>query len=106
MKKLLLTILLLTASGEVLCQQRIQGYIRKDGTMVDGHFRTRPNGTALDNYSTSGNWNPNSGTVSNRRLDIPTTRIDDLEQRTTHIGPRGGRYHIGGNGQKIYDRKN
>lgn len=35
--------------------------IRSDGTFRDGHFRTAPNGTRLDNYSTRGNTNPFTG---------------------------------------------
>lgn len=37
------------------------GYVRKDGTVVQGHYSTSPNGTKLDNYSTRGNVNPYTG---------------------------------------------
>lgn len=36
----------------------VQSYLRDDGTQVPGHFRTAPNDTAADNYSTPGNVNP------------------------------------------------
>ena len=36
----------------------INGYTRKDGTYVPGHWRTDPNTTRNDNYSTEGNVNP------------------------------------------------
>lgn len=36
-------------------------YIRSDGTVVQGHYRSRPNSTTLDNYSHKGNINPYTG---------------------------------------------
>lgn len=37
---------------------RINDYTRSDGTRVQGHYRTRGNGTARDNFGSSGNVNP------------------------------------------------
>lgn len=39
----------------------VNGYQRRDGTYVQGHYRTSPNNTKLDNYSTYGNVNPYTG---------------------------------------------
>ena len=39
----------------------VNGYVRKDGTYVQPHYRTEPNSTKLDNYSTQGNVNPYTG---------------------------------------------
>ncbi len=39
----------------------VNPYQRKDGTYVPGHFRTNPNSTNRDNYSTKGNTNPYTG---------------------------------------------
>lgn len=39
----------------------VSGYVRKDGTYVQGHYRTNPNSTNRDNYSTLGNTNPWTG---------------------------------------------
>ena len=36
-------------------------YTRSDGTVVQGHYRSRPNSTTLDNYSHKGNINPYTG---------------------------------------------
>ncbi len=36
----------------------VKGYTRKDGTHVEGYYRTAPNGTMNDNFSTYGNVNP------------------------------------------------
>jgi|GEM_PF-975828 len=46
---------------------RVKGYFRKNGTYVAPHYRSSPNSTTLDNYSTRGNYNPytgKSGTVN------------------------------------------
>ena len=36
----------------------LNGYVRKDGTVVPGYYRTAPNSTLNDNFSTKGNTNP------------------------------------------------
>lgn len=37
---------------------KVRGYYRSDGTYVKSHYRTNPNSTNRDNYSTLGNVNP------------------------------------------------
>ena len=37
------------------------GHTTKNGTYVQGHYSTNPNGTKNDNYSTRGNVNPHTG---------------------------------------------
>lgn len=39
----------------------VKSYTRSDGTVVSGHYRTNPNSTNRDNYSTLGNWNIHTG---------------------------------------------
>jgi uncharacterized protein YgiM (DUF1202 family) len=39
----------------------VEGYYRSSGTYVNGHYRTAPNRTVNDNYSTVGNLNPHTG---------------------------------------------
>ena len=39
----------------------VQGYTKKDGTYVQGHYRSSPNSTSTDNWSTKGNTNPYTG---------------------------------------------
>lgn len=39
----------------------VDGYYKKDGTYVTGHWRSAPNETATDNYSYPGNTNPYTG---------------------------------------------
>ena len=47
----------------------VKGYYRKDGTYVRGHYRTAPDGNPYNNYSTPGNYNPNTGKVTGGNLD-------------------------------------
>lgn len=39
----------------------VNGYTKSNGTYVKGHYRTAPNNTINDNYSTKGNTNPYTG---------------------------------------------
>lgn len=40
---------------------RVRGYTRSNGTYVQSYYRTSPNYTKWDNYSTRGNYNLYSG---------------------------------------------
>ena len=40
---------------------RVRGYTKRNGTYVKPHYRTAPNATKLDNWSTKGNVNPYTG---------------------------------------------
>lgn len=63
--RLLLTLLLL--GGFILqtlpahAQTYVRGYTRRDGTYVQGHYRSRPDSSVYNNYSTRGNVNPYTG---------------------------------------------
>jgi hypothetical protein len=42
------------------------GYTRSNGTYVQPHVSTNPNGTQRDNFSATGNVNPYTGSVGTR----------------------------------------
>ena len=42
-------------------QTFVPGYMKKDGTWVEGYYKTNPNKTIRDNFSTEGNYNPYTG---------------------------------------------
>jgi hypothetical protein len=44
----------------------VDGYYRSNGTYVNPHYRSAPNNTTLDNYSTKGNYNPYTGAAGTR----------------------------------------
>ena len=67
MKSLFTLILVLLFVASAIAQVRVRTNIRKSGTVVSGHQRTRPNTTQRDNYSTRGNINPHTGTRGTRK---------------------------------------
>lgn len=71
--KIFLTVLVLLFSIQVFAKDvYVKGYTRKDGTYVQPHYRTSPNNTKLDNYSTKGNYNPYTG----KRGTVDPYKID------------------------------
>lgn len=48
----------LTEAGQV------RGYTRRNGTYVQPHYRTNPDGNPHNNYSFPGNYNPNTGRIT------------------------------------------
>ncbi len=44
----------------------VNGYTKKDGTVVQPYTRTRENSTQKDNYSSKGNVNPYTGKVGTK----------------------------------------
>lgn len=42
-------------------QVYVDGYTRQDGTYVQPHYRSAPDGNPYNNYSTQGNTNPYTG---------------------------------------------
>lgn len=45
----------------------VSPYAKSDGTFVQGHYRTSPNATRTDNYSTRPNINQYTGKLGTRR---------------------------------------
>ena len=48
-------------TGSNLSTSSNKGYIKKSGNYVQPHFKSKPNKTELDNWSTRGNSNPWTG---------------------------------------------
>lgn len=55
----------------------VEGYTRDDGTYVPGHFKTEPNDTLNDNYSTKGNVNPYTGEPGTQPRDMEIQEQED-----------------------------
>lgn len=62
------------AAAEAGGSHSVRGYTRKDGTYVQPHMQTNPNGTRADNWSTVGNVNPYTGQPGTKPL-YPTAPI-------------------------------
>lgn len=61
MNKSIIFVAAAIACGVAHADKYTRGYVRQDGTVVQGHYSTNANGTRLDNYSTQGNVNPYTG---------------------------------------------
>ncbi len=61
MKKYLIVLALIFIGTGINAQTYVKGYYRKNGTYVAPHYRSSPNSTKNDNYSTKGNYNPYTG---------------------------------------------
>lgn len=59
---LILTCILIASITTItFADVRVKGYYRKDGTYVQGHWRSNPDGNPYNNYSFPGNINPHTG---------------------------------------------
>jgi hypothetical protein len=66
-RRLVFSALVLTAlASTAAAQVHVDGYFRRDGTYVQPHYRSNPNGSTADNWSTRGNVNPYTGQVGTR----------------------------------------
>ena len=61
MRKLLLTIAMMLLCTAAFADVYVSGYTRQDGTYVQPYYRTSPNASQYDNYSTKGNVSPYTG---------------------------------------------
>lgn len=62
MKKIVFTIVGLLLAAEVFAGTTyVNPYVRRDGTFVQGHYRTTPDSSIYNNWSTRGNVNPYTG---------------------------------------------
>ena len=65
MKKILTIILLVIglagSAMSAFADVYVRGHWRSNGTYVQPHYRSDPNCTKLDNWSTKGNINPHTG---------------------------------------------
>jgi len=52
---------MIAMATSAMAQTSVRGYTKKDGTYVAPHYRSSPNSTRNDNYSTKGNVNPYTG---------------------------------------------
>lgn len=60
--------------------QWVNGYYKKDGTYVQGYWRSTPNATPYDNFSYRGNVNPYTGARGTRSYDpvYPSYRYEPV----------------------------
>lgn len=85
----------LVLASSAIGQVRVRGYVRKDGTYVAPHYRSSPNSTKADNYSTRGNYNPDTGktgqapTNTGISYPAPSFAVPAMPSETRTYAPTG-----------------
>lgn len=118
MKKAFFFIAFLFAAANSFAQSSVyvSGYTNSVGTYVQGYYRTTPNNTRNDNYSTVGNVNPYTGSYGTKPADSYSSSTysspsysssystPTYSSTPVYTGSRGGQYYINSNGNKTYIR--
>lgn len=58
---IILSIMTLVIAPVVDARVRVRGYYKKNGSYVQPHYRSNPDGLKYNNWSTKGNTNPYNG---------------------------------------------
>jgi hypothetical protein len=66
MKFFLILAVVITAGAAHAKDTYVNGYVKSNGTYVEGHYRSGANNTTYDNYSTQGNVNPYTGSYGTK----------------------------------------
>jgi hypothetical protein len=66
MRILIAATVLTVSAAPVAAQVYVAPRVNSTGTVTQGHMRTAPNSSTLDNYSTRGNLNPYTGKIGTR----------------------------------------
>ena len=67
---LMAAFLFISFTGTAFCRDvYVHGYTRRDGTYGQPHYRTSPDSTRNNNYSTYGNVNPYTGQYGTKPRD-------------------------------------
>ncbi len=74
-------LLLVAIVGNVYAQVWVRPYFRRDGTFVQGHHRSYPDGNPYNNWSFPGNVNPYTGKVAPGDPDRYLDRYYDRQLR-------------------------
>lgn len=78
----------------------VRGYTRKDGTYVQPHYRSSPDGNPYNNWSTRGNVNPYTGERGTRNVtpdyshgnSFPAQRSYEQEDSSPTFNPYGSQH--------------
>jgi hypothetical protein len=63
---LLCVVALVAIASVAEAQVRVRSYVRSDGTYVSGHYRSSPDSSFYNNWSTYPNVNPYTGATGTR----------------------------------------
>lgn len=80
-------------------------YFKKDGTFVEGHYKTTIDNTNTNNFSTKGNTNIYTDEKGSKPRDYSTEALNSGYGHYIQTGPKGGQFYINSNGNKTYVSK-
>jgi hypothetical protein len=63
----------------------VRGYFRKDGTYVAPHYRSSPDSSVLNNWSTKGNINPYTGEVGSKDASPSLNSANGVGEATSAL---------------------
>lgn len=103
MKKILiLAAVLLCSVTASFSQTYVKGHYRSNGTYVQGHYRSTRDNTNHNNWSTTGNRNPYTGSNGSVARDYSPQATNYGQGRTIYTGPQGGQYYNNSRGTQTY----
>lgn len=99
MKSTIVLIAACAVMAGATAQTYVKPHVRKDGTYVEGHVRSAPNNTNLDNYGTKGNTNPYTGQQGSQQPNyFPQPVYTPAQPQAPTYGQQ---CHVASNGQYI-----
>ncbi len=87
---------------EIVAQTRVSGYYKSNGTYVQPYTRSSTNSTNHDNYSTTSNSNPYTGSTGYKAQDYSQGAYNYGQGQQIQTGSRGGQYYYNSSGNKVY----
>lgn len=102
MKKIFAILVAMFIAISSFAQTQVNGYYKSNGTYVQSHVRTTRDNTNHNNWSTTGNTNPFSGSAGSVAKDYSSQANNYGGGQTISTGSRGGQYYINNNGNKTY----
>ena len=61
---------------------KVKTYVKKDGSVINGHYRTKENSYNLDNYKAKGNYNPYNGKTGTKYYKTPYNSLSKNSYNT------------------------
>ena len=95
MKKLIVLMIVLFSSSAI-ADEYVNGYTRNNGAYVAPHYRSSPDGSTYNNYSTQGNTNPytgQAGTVAPSYGMQPIQPIQSIQPIQQYQAPQYGNFN-------------
>jgi hypothetical protein len=85
MKKLIAVVFIIIPTIS-FADTSVSGYVRRDGTYVQPHYRSNANSIRFDNYSSQGNSNPYTGQRGYSRSEISSPSIYSQPHNYQQLG--------------------